>query len=423
MSFTILFALLTNYYQMGTNLSGFIIRHNVSDAGFLLAFYILFYGLLRKKEYPYPVSRHLRWPMICFGLFLAVICLYDYAKGATLVSILQCYRYWLLMLFAIPILKHFPVEVYVKTIRYILYASVFATVLILLDYYAGTHILQEEYGIFRSEGGVDYQRGAIPTTYGVLCTFLLVAGYFKGLKKHTIYLFAGLLLLSVIASMIRSMLFSVLIGCIAVLCLTGKLRFANWGRVVAVAIVVASVVYTTPGLNERILSGWEEIGSVSFSYSAHRKIEGNMSFRLYMLEERLDYVLDRWDRFLFGIGSVREEDFPTTFRIGLYNAKAHRPVQLDTGDIAWPLLFLRLGIVGTCLLGVVWIKMMLLFKRYRSTIGIAMWVFLAISFLLAFCGTTVAKGGFWLLMVMMLFVCNHNDSDELIGKRPEEKLD
>lgn len=151
-SFTIFIGLLTSYYQMGSNLSDFIVPHNVSDTGLLLMLYMLFYGYSRKVIYSYPVLKQLFWSIFCFSVFLTIAVLYDYAGGMDAISIIQSTRHWLLLLLAVPLLRYYPVGAFEKTIRYMLYVSLFATVLILLDHYAGTRLLDHgEVSLFLTE--------------------------------------------------------------------------------------------------------------------------------------------------------------------------------------------------------------------------------------------------------------------------------
>ncbi|EGF51611.1 hypothetical protein [Bacteroides fluxus] len=419
-SFTIFIGLLTSYYQMGSNLSDFIVPHNVSDTGLLLMLYMLFYGYSRKVIYSYPVLKQLFWSIFCFSVFLTIAVLYDYAGGMDAISIIQSTRHWLLLLLAVPLLRYYPVGAFEKTIRYMLYVSLFATVLILLDHYAGTRLLDHGGGIFISNRGLIFQRGAIPTTYCVFYILLLLTGYFKDIRKSWSYLFVGILLLSILTSMIRSMLFSVVLGIVIVLHASGKLRLSSLGQVLIGLFLFGGVVLSDSGLKERILNGINEVNTLSLSSSSVKKEKGNMTFRLDLLEERFNYVSKRWDRSLFGIGSVKENDFPTTFKIGLYNG--YRTTQLDTGDIAWALFILRLGILGTCLFLIFWGKMTLLFQRCPSALGLGGWVYLVVSFLIAFCGTTVSQGGFWFFMVMLLCVCYHSDGEETCDKEKDENL-
>ena len=379
-TFSILIGLCSSYYQMGSNLSNFIVLHNVSDSGMLLLFYMLFYGILNKQRYYLPISSSQLYRLLfLFGLFLILAVLFDYAQGSTILSIVQCYRHWLLLFLAIPLMRLYPITVFEESLKQILYISVFATILILADHYLGTHILHEEAGLFISKSGVSYNRGAIPTTYCIFYIFLLLTDYFKDLDPKWKYVFIGLFFLSITASMIRSQLFSVLLGVIWILYTTNKIRLSNLGTMLIGIVLIAGIVLSDSGLRERMSLGWSEVQSIS-SASSSKNDEGNLTFRLDLLKERYDYVAGQWNRALLGIGSIREQDFPTTFKVGLYNPKMGRPSQLDTSDIAWAILVLRLGILGTLILMVIWLKLIFLSRHCTNSLGKAVYVYLCISF-------------------------------------------
>ena len=404
LSFSILIGLCTNYYQMGTNLSNFIIPHNVSDSGLLLLFYMLFHGMQNRQHNALPViSNRLHWILFLFGLFLVLAVLYDYARGSTILSIVQCYRHWLLLFLAIPLMKLYPITVFEESVKQILYISVFATILMLADHYLGTQILHEEASLFISKTGVSYNRGAIPTTYGIFYIFLLLTDYYKNLNPKLKYFFVGLFFLSITASMIRSQLLSVILGIFWILYATNKIRLSNLGTILIGIVLIAGIVLSDPGLRERMSLGWKEVNSIS-NTSSSKKEEGNLTFRLDLLNERYDYVTDQWDRALFGIGSIREQEFPTTFKVGLYNSQIGRPTQLDTSDIAWAQLVLRLGILGTLILMAIWFKLICLSRYCSNSFGKAVYIYLCISFLLSFCGPNFSQGNYWFFMIVLLII-------------------
>lgn len=414
-TFTIFLGLSTSYYQMGGNLSTVFVAHNVSDTGMLLLFYMLFYGIYNRQRYDLPIfSRHLFWLLFYFGLFLILVILYDYGRGSSIVSIVQCYRHWLLVFLSIPLVKMYPIEIFEDSIKKILYISVFATVLILADHYLGSHILHEDAGLFISKSGVYYERGAIPTTYSIFYIILLLTPYFKELNSKWKYIFIGLFFLSISASMIRSMIISVLIGIVWILHMTKIIRLNNLGTVLIGMILIAGVIFSDTGLRERMSLGFREMNSISSSSTI--KERGNLTFRLELLKERANYVSNQWDRSLFGIGSIREKEFPTTFKTGLYNSQIGRPTQLDTSDISWALLVLRLGILGTFLLMVIWFKLILLSRQCTNFLGKSQYVYLCISFLLSFAGPNFAQGHYWLFMIVLLMISYHQEYDIVTSK-------
>lgn len=62
--------------------------------------------------------------------------------------------------------------------------------------------------------------------------------------------------------------------------------------------------------------------------------------------ERYDYIMQESETAIRGLGYVSESTFKRDiFNIGLHN-EFDEIIQLDTGDIAWSLLFVRLGLLG-----------------------------------------------------------------------------
>ena len=77
--------------------------------------------------------------------------------------------------------------------------------------------------------------------------------------------------------------------------------------------------------------------------------DGNLSFRLAHLNERLTYVFDDIKRWPMGIGFIHEDSAAAQnlgFKIGLINPLTARAVQVDTGDIAWSVVVMKTGFIG-----------------------------------------------------------------------------
>lgn len=81
--------------------------------------------------------------------------------------------------------------------------------------------------------------------------------------------------------------------------------------------------------------------------------DGNLSFRVAHINERLTYVLDSVKRWPIGIGFIHEDSAAAQnlgFKHGLPNPFTGRVVQVDTGDNAWSVLIIKTGLVGLGLL-------------------------------------------------------------------------
>jgi len=81
--------------------------------------------------------------------------------------------------------------------------------------------------------------------------------------------------------------------------------------------------------------------------------DGNLSFRIAHISERLTYVLDSVKRWPMGIGFIHEDSAVAQtlgFKNGLPNFLTGRVIQVDTGDIAWSVVIIKTGLAGLGLL-------------------------------------------------------------------------
>jgi O-antigen ligase len=109
---------------------------------------------------------------------------------------------------------------------------------------------------------------------------------------------------------------------------------------------------------------------------------GSFEFRLLLLQERLDYILNHPQYIATGIG-MRHEDSQKTFNqfhfylgaIKVDKATDKKLIQqIDTTDLVWATMLLRLGFVGVALYLIMFFIMLKLFYERRkeplSTIGL-----------------------------------------------------
>ena len=162
-----------------------------------------------------------------------------------------------------------------------------------------------------------------------------------------------------------------------------------------------------PSLNKRFNEAFEEASRMEQS-SKNLDDEGNMTFRLYMLAERYQYLKTDPLYYLFGIGNVIEQDFPTTFRIGGYSEEMQRPTQLDTGDISWPLIILRLGMIGLILYLIIALQFIITKSKIKKdrlciTLKAYLWASLLV---ISFAGYQLARGEFWIMPIICMTMVN-----------------
>jgi len=411
-SIAIMFALLTSYFQLGTGKSDMFVYHNISDCGLILFFIIWWVSSMRKHKIN-STKRFSKLIIIIsvFAVFLFAVIVYDMlARGTSIISEIQTYRHWLLLIFAIPFTSLIPMHTLRQSIAIIFYLSVCATVVIIADNLFDLNITHREF-YHISGGGVAYLRGAFPTTFCSFYLLLVVSPFFK-LNSLSRYSILGLFLFSIILSMTRSLLIASMIGLFMMLVFVNKTKMKNviWYGLFFVVVLV--VVFLSDGFADRIEEGIVEVVSIS-KRGTSADTEGNFIFRLQLFQERAEYVFSSFDKIVFGIGGVKEQDFNPIFNIGLDGT------QLDTGDIAWPLLFLRLGFVGSLMVVLIWIVYARLLRGSKTVLGRTGWVFLIVNVLLSFCSTLVAMGYFWLFITMILFVSYNTDKKISVSKFQE----
>lgn len=127
---------------------------------------------------------------------------------------------------------------------------------------------------------------------------------------------------------------------------------------IMVALFLVSVVGATAVaysastvIQNRVDESLKDIaGSLEGNYLSFRAgTDGNLSFRLAHLSERLAYVFDDVKRWPMGIGFIHEDSAAAQnlgFKIGLVNPFTGRAVQVDTGDIAWSGVVVKTGFLG-----------------------------------------------------------------------------
>ena len=134
---------------------------------------------------------------------------------------------------------------------------------------------------------------------------------------------------------------------------------------ISVGSLLLLLTYTF--LEDRIDEGLKDLQIVNklqidnnyglLNYDAHST--NTSTFRAFHFLERLQYVSDNSMHILFGIGFLTE-DAPQAkalhFNVGLKD-ESGQIAQINTGDIAWSILILNFGIVGTIvyLLCIIWL--------------------------------------------------------------------
>lgn len=400
--------LTNNYLNIYTGPTDFPFPHNVWDSGLILYLALSFY-LLKKNNFKLPQSSLTKSVKI-FYLFLLLSIFVDLiVNGIDMLSIVKTSRHWI-FLSCIWIFVYIDNKDVIKLIKYLLNALVLISVIMLIEFFFNIRLFAEEIRTEYLSPGFLVEKGSIPSILILFFIIVLFTSYFK-FKPGKKYLYISIFLSVIIVSTIRSLFIATVIGIIVIQILQKKVKFRTllFGMIIVTSLII--IAYMNPILKERFSIGFSEIQGLNLKGN----IQGNLSFRLLQALERLNYISQNLQYTIFGIGNVTEFNFPNIFIIGLRDLSG-RVTQLDTADIAWSLLFIRLGFLGLILYLYNYVKVLYAFylKRFQNPLALTMFIFLLINLvLISFTSSDIASGQFWLLPILVYYQIKNTSYNEI----------
>lgn len=400
----IIMALCTDLFLLGSLVENVCIFPQLTDGALCLVM-LLFLLPKRSKIEPTEDYKLLNKIVKIFFCYLSFLIVIDFIfNGISLLSIVKTSRHWLFLLF-LYVVARYPKNVLSKALTITLWIVVIVSFVILLESVFGIDILFE-----REVGALGVLRGKLPPYYGIFFSILVFANYWE-YNKIKQYLLLVILVLPQLLSATRSVALAILLGILLYIYFFSKNKLKASCKILLVCMFLGGVIFSIPGLRERMLGVQEELKKTN---SKEITVEGNTTFRLAHFAERYEYLKKHPQYLLFGLGNVHERDFPEIFEIGLYDEERGRTVQLDTGDIVWSLILLRMGIVGVFLfvLGFLFIIRQLLRKKDALAIALGSYL-MSVLLITSFAGTTCGNGSFWLLPLICIFVFNKRNHNAL----------
>lgn len=382
-------------------------EHNVADVGLLL--YLLYFFKEVSKNgvcTTHPVQKATTF----FLLFVIMNGLIDALMGGSWGDVIRYWKHWPYL--TIVYLRSVITRQEVKKCMEILFWMTFAVSIVL--------ILQSILGVMWIGWGSDYVsngvrivRGAKPPSFAVICAVLAFVNVFGYSRKIQI-LTTAIIGLPILLCIKMSYFTTILIIMVVYYFFNGKLHFTKvfkYGIVGLVGFVTLFAVH--PAFRQRMEDTLQQ--SSVLSSSSTRK-EGNFSYRIEHFKERLDYVVSDPVRFVRGMGYVQERNFhQNLFKLGQTNNWGRR-AQLDTGDIAWSLLIIRLGVLGIFVYLLFYAKCLRELYKRKSDSDFEM-VYFAYAFasivFMSFGNTLVASGDFFI--IPLLICMSHEDSALYLG--------
>ena len=329
--------------SIGTSIKG-------TDLCFLLNFLLLPVALLRRyneKVDDKKVNNVVR----IFLLFIIIESICTIGSGAeTLLYSFKVVRVPLMMVgyYAFSLI---PLDTYKQYLKIMLYITIIQSILFLLQF-IGVDILA---GGVESENFEFSYALNIPTFIYLYIFFVLESEYVKKYKYVLLMLFIMVLLLTFVRAILLS----------TVLCLFIYIVFHRGIRrsvyLVFIFLVILpitlSVVDKKQEANGTHSSTTEEIRLLFSGIDNIRELgatSGSLIFRMSMLVERVDYLIENPKFLMLGVGTIHE-DSPNCynrfdFKLGTRNEdKYFGKCLIDSGDITWVPIVLRYGLLGTLL--------------------------------------------------------------------------
>jgi hypothetical protein len=341
-------------------------------------------------------ERIFRW-LVAFLAFIALDAIYSYqVLGYDLIGILKVFRNYLCLL-SFGVFVMVPTPVLLRVLHVLAVITVIQCILYLAQIPTGLALLQagsagSEITVHGSEetGFIRFYNTPMfltPTLFYYLFVF-----HCKSQVIHKLVL--SLLILTVVAPMHRNYMF-----CLALVASLHVLFHQSQKRrilYIAGLLLIGIGLLTVDPVNNRLTQGLDDFkqtftGKQSF---ANNDYDNNtFAYRMAHLFERIDYVVSQPDRYVFGIGLLSEdtrqaEKLP--FSVGVFNERLERTTQINTGDIAWSLLILQLGFLGTGLFVLLMVHLIRFFYQHRSipfsALGLST---LSLTLLISFTGTEI----------------------------------
>lgn len=222
----------------------------------------------------------------------------------------------------------------------------------------------------------------------VLASFSLIALSYSGLRGAARLIAAALLLGAIVLSLHRGALIAVCLAGLVLVLVAREARGVMSISLLAMPLIV--VLMSSSLLLERVSTAfgdistlWQRGGGLAATYSPESTIE----FRAAHFIERLDYIADEPERWIFGIGLISDNSPLASrlpFSVGLKARSSGQTLQIDTADILWSLLVLNLGIAGLLLYVSIYVFLTLRFLKlpaapHARAVGIAVVVYALIS--------------------------------------------
>lgn len=365
-----LFFFLTNYYQLEF-LSQASLFAKPLDYALLMSTPIMLHGLIHHPSYFTIKGDPIAKCVLLLELYFFLSFIYTVISGIQDINwALKVYRTQFFFLFYFW-LRRVPVSNYVIVFKAVLGISM----ILLIFFYL------QLVDIKLISGGTDEPLSLSQGTFSrmrnlpfmtIIFFIILAFSKIKKLYKYLLFiLWGGALVLSQHRGMILSIAIAIPFGLLMKARVAQALSFIRTLTVIALLFSPILIYrFTDKGGSESSIT--EEINKgLSMRDTKKAEIEGTFTFRIFLVLERIEYMIAHPNKLLFGIGSVHE-DSPYVqrkynFTIGADKADKSGNFtikqQIDTTDVAFISFFMRYGLIG---LSLIILLLVILFKQFSN---------------------------------------------------------
>lgn len=383
-------------------------EHNVADTGLLL--YVVFWGseVIRRGFFTaHPLAK----AVSVFLLFLLLNGLFDILCGTSVGDVIRYLKNWVylsIVFVDVPL----QTEGVKKTVKILFWITFGLSLVLTIQYVAGAVWIG--YTTHYVSNGITYARGAKPPSFSVICfciAFLNILNL-TNVKRIVTSVVLFLPILFTLKMSYFTTIVLILIGYYLLQKQTNIVKLIKYGVLFVIGI---STFFTAfPIFHQRFQ---ETVAQLTIGSSTKKK-EGNFSYRIDHFSERLDYVLQDPVRSARGMGYIQERNFhENLFKLGQPNNWGSK-AQLDTADIAWSLLIIRLGILGLIFYFLMYYRCLHLIwsKCNESELNLLFFCYMLVSLVfMSFGNTLIAQSDFFIIPFL---ICDRNE-DRALHLEPE----
>lgn len=372
----------------------FPVQHRISDTGIVL--YLLFFIRFIRKgmDFRQPLNKMI----LIFYIFLLLNGLWDWYNGVGISDIIRYLRSWI-FLSILWITPHISRKEIWNTIKYVYYITLLICIALITQRFTGLEIIGTKTQWLYQSGNMIIDRGIKPPVFVIVCSVLTVANiYYFTLKKKILYL--TIFLSTVILALKMTYAVTILGTLVLYFWLVPTFTLKHFLKYSIISILtIATFLISNPIFYNRFTEVTAETKVLK-----GEEASGNFSFRLLHFYERFKYINQDFEKVFRGIGYIQEKNFKKTiFNIGLVNDDG-KIIQLDTGDIAWSIFIVRLGIGGIILYFIWYFKLIgFLYKsRYVNKLICVYCAYMIVALVFQSLGNAVICSSYYYIIPLLL---------------------